>query len=392
MTGCAAEIPEPTQPAEPAMAATEPRADESAEPAVPSSEAELLLPQMTLREKVGQLFIIRADALDPGRTQEQVFNTTTEGVTAVSEAMVDSYQRYPVGGVIHFSGNILSPQQITRFNKNLNAMGRIPLFICVDEEGGTVARLANHGAFDLPRYRSAASIGASGKSADALEMGHTIGGYLAEYGFNLNFAPVADVNTNPGNPVIGARAFSSDAGIAATMTAAMAAGLRENGVIPTFKHFPGHGDTAEDSHADIAVSYKTYAEMASCEWLPFAEATALDCVMIGHIAVPEITGDLTPATMSHQIVTGILREELGFEGLIITDALNMGAITDSYGSGEAAVLALQAGCDILLMPQNLYEAFDAVVAAVEDGTLSEEWLDETVLRILEFKSAHGILN
>lgn len=395
LSGCASEPPTPIapstgvteQPTEQTKEATEAPTETTAPP---PSEAELLLAQMTLREKVGQLFIVRPDALEPNRSLERVFNTTTDGVIMLSDAIRDAYQVYPVGGVIQFSGNIVSSLQIREFNAALQDMSRIPLFICVDEEGGAVARLANHRSFNLPKFNNAAYIGASGDPSRALEMGRAIGSYLAEYGFNMNFAPVADVNTNPNNPVIGTRAFSSDADTAAQMAGAMAQGLRENGIIPTFKHFPGHGDTAEDSHVGIAVSHKTFDEMMSCEWLPFAEATALDCVMVGHIAVPEVTGDLTPATLSKEVVTGILREELGFEGLIVTDSMHMGAIIKSYGSGEAAVLALQAGCDIILMPQNLYEAFDAVVAAVEDGTLSEQWLDETVLRILEFKMSHGL--
>jgi beta-N-acetylhexosaminidase len=176
------------------------------------------------------------------------------------------------------------------------------------------------------------------------------------------------------------------------MAAAFAAGLREQGICPTFKHFPGHGDTAQDSHSGLAVSYKTREELEICEWIPFREATSGDLVMTAHVALPEITGDMTPATLSREIVTGILREELGFAGLIITDAMNMGAIVETYGSAEAAVAALRAGCDIILMPENLPEAFDAVIAALEDGRLTEEWLDDTVRRILEFKQTHGILN
>lgn len=397
LSACASEPPAPTAPStevteQPTGQTTEVTEAPTETTAPPPSEAEILLSQMTLREKVGQLFIVRPDALDPNRSLEQVFNTTTDGVVMLSDAIRDTYQDYPVGGVIQFAGNLASSLQITEFNGALQDMSSIPLFICVDEEGGAVARLANHHSFNLPKFNNAAYIGASGDPSQALEMGRTIGGYLAEYGFNMDFAPVADVNTNPNNPVIGTRAFSSDADTAAQMAGAMAQGLRENGIIPTFKHFPGHGDTAEDSHNGIAVSYKTFGEMISCEWLPFAEATALDCVMVGHIAVPEITGDLTPATLSKEVVTGILREELGFEGLIVTDSLAMGAITDQYDAGEAAVLALQAGCDVILMPENLYEAFDAVVTAVENGTLSQEWLDETVLRILEFKQAAGILH
>ena len=179
---------------------------------------------------------------------------------------------------------------------------------------------------------------------------------------------------------------------AARMAAAFTAGLNEHGIIGCYKHFPGHGDTAEDSHSGLAVARTTREEMESCDWLPFREAGMADFVMVGHIAVPEITGDMTPSTLSHQMVTEILKGDLGFTGLVITDAMNMGAITEGYGPGEAAVAALLAGCDILLMPDDLPEAFEAVLAALEDGTLTMEWLDTTVYRILEFKKLHGILD
>lgn len=362
----------------------------SAAPTAPApserpASVDALLQTMTLRQKVGQLFIVCPEALSVSKAQET-------GVTVLTESMKETLGTYPVGGIIMFSANIVSPSQITDFNKALQEASKIPLFLVVDEEGGRVARLANHPAFDLPKYRSAAAVGASGDAADALEMGSTIGAYLRRYGFNMDFAPDADVNTNPDNPVIGTRAFSSDAKIAAKMAGAMAEGLRKQGIISTFKHFPGHGDTAEDSHKGIAVSYKTEAEMKACEWLPFAEAGSGDCIMVGHIAVPDINQDLTPATMSRAIVQKILKEQLGFRGLVITDSLSMKAITDAYTPGEAALGALRAGCDILLMPDDLQEAFDAVVSAVENGTFPERQLDETVRRILKFKQEHGLLN
>jgi beta-N-acetylhexosaminidase len=199
------------------------------------------------------------------------------------------------------------------------------------------------------------------------------------------------VFTNPKNTVIGNRAFSSDPVIAAQMVAAMAQGLRDQGIIATFKHFPGHGDTAEDSHSGIAVNHKTIEQLLQCEWLPFMEATERDMIMVGHIAVPQITGDQTPATLSYTLVTEILKNQLGFDGLIVTDSLRMGAIHGVYQPGEAALLALEAGCHVLLMPSSLSAAFDAVVAAVEEGSFPLEKLDSIVCKVLEFKLSHGIL-
>lgn len=351
----------------------------------PPSEIDLLVGSMTLREKVGQLFIVTPDALETDSELKK------NGVTKVSDSMRQRLEKYPVGGFILFAANIRDPQQLSALNSALQEASTIPAFICVDEEGGRVARLARNSKFDLKTYESAMAVGSSGDPGDALEMGSTIGAYLKAYGFNLDFAPVADVYTNPENKVIGNRAFSSDPHIAAEMVAAMAQGLREHGIIATFKHFPGHGDTAEDSHSGIAVNHKTLSELLACEWLPFMEATDWDLIMVGHVAVPEITGDLAPATLSYKLVTEILKDQLGFTGLVVSDSLRMGAIAGEYTPGEAALLALEAGVDILLMPSSLSSAFDAIVEAVEDGTFPTEKLDSIVKRILEFKQTHGIL-
>lgn len=382
LTGCGAEAGETTIPTESTVPVTTIPETTAPPTTAPPDPAELLLAAMTLREKVGQLFLVRPESLTGGTSER----------TQVTEAMLAALEQYPVGGFVLFGENLTDPEQVTAFNRGLRDACRIAPFLGVDEEGGAVARIANHYGFSVPRYRSAASVAASGDSRDALEMGDVIGGYLSGYGFNLDFAPVADVNTNSLNPVIGTRAFSSDPHVASQMADAMAMGLRQNGIIPVYKHFPGHGDTAQDSHAGLAVTYKTEEEMASCEWLPFLSAGPMEWVMVGHIAAPELTGDMTPATMSCRIVTEILKEQLGFSGLVVTDSLEMGAVTDSYSPGRAALAALEAGCDLLLMPADLAEAFEAVVSAVESGEYPMERLDETVLRILRFKLETEILS
>ena len=227
-------------------------------------------------------------------------------------------------------------------------------------------------------------------------MGRTIGAYLRDYGFTMDFAPVADVWTNPENTVIGDRAFSRDAQTAAAMAGAMAQGLREEGILPTYKHFPGHGDTAQDSHDGLAGTDRTEDEMRECEWLPFLREaqTAQDdtrAIMVGHIAAPALGDAGVPASLSHRMVTDILREQLlaGEDVLVVTDSLAMGAITQQYTPAQASVQALQAGCDILLMPAGLAEAFEGVVAAVEDGTITETRLDESVRRILRYKQQYA---
>lgn len=336
-----------------------------------------LLAQMTLEEKVGQLFMIRPESVG-----------ITNNPTQISGGLL---AKYHVGGFVLAQSNLVNENQIIKFNAALTGISPITPFISVDEEGGTVARFANHDGFNVPQHPSAHAIGLTGDPVQARVMGRTIGTYLKKYGVNMNLAPVADVNTNPDNPVIGIRAFSSEPEIAATMAQFMAAGLKDRGIIPVYKHFPGHGDTAEDSHAQLAVSYKTLEELQSCEWVPYEKLTEKDCVMIAHVALPNVTGDMTPATMSYQIVTEILRQQLGFNGLVMTDAMEMGAIVDSYSSGEAAVNAISAGCDMILGPADFEEAYNAVLEAVQNGTLTEERIDESVYRILWLKQAYGLL-
>ena len=334
---------------------------------------------MTLREKIGQLFLVTPEVIPIDASQPED-----------SDSFRSALEAYPVGGLVLFTEHLISPEQVKTFCETVKDAGKIPLFLAIDEEGGLVSRLANHPDFDLPRYESAGAVGADGDPEKSLEMGTSIGSYLHEYGFNLDFAPDADVNTNPDNPVIGSRAFSSDPQVAAQLARAFADGLNNQGIIPTFKQFPGHGDTAEDSHAGIAVSHKTAEEMDACEWLPFREAGPDELVMAGHIAAPELTGNNVPATFSRQIITDILKEKLGFSGLVVTDSLSMGAVTENDSSSEAALLALEAGCDLLLMPDDLDEALDGIQSAVESGDFPEERLDETVEKILNFKISRGI--
>jgi beta-N-acetylhexosaminidase len=250
-----------------------------------------------------------------------------------------------------------------------------------------VVRLADHPAFTLPWYESARAVGDSGDPARAETMGRTIGAYLRPWGINVDFAPVADVSSGPEDRVIGDRSFSSDGGTAALMAGAMARGLAAEGVLPVYKHFPGHGDTSGDSHHEYVQSDKTWEEILNCEMVTFKAAIRAGAPMImsAHVALPNVTGDKLPATLSHLMLTDKLRGELGFQGVIITDAMGMKAVSDRYSSGESAVMTLQAGADIVLMPENLPEAFEAVLSAVENGTLPESRIDESVRRILALR-------
>lgn len=258
----------------------------------------------------------------------------------------------------------------------------------VDEEGGIVSRIAKSGIMETPVYDSMQAIGQTGDSLKAYETGCQIGSYLSELGFNVDFAPVADVLTNPQNTVIGSRSFGSDPSIDGAMVASEVKGLHTKGMLSTLKHFPGHGDTYEDSHEGKSYVYKTREELENCEWIPFKKGieAGSDFVMMGHISCPGITGDDTPASLSYTICTEILRDQLGFQGLVITDAMNMGAVANEYASGDAAVRAVQAGADMILMPADFSAAYAGVRNAVQNGTITEERINESVRRILAVKN------
>lgn len=343
---------------------------------------------LSLREKVGQMFMVRPDALEGRFGPAELEDNGIIGTTRVSDEMRETYARYPCGGFALFRKNILSPSQLKAFTEKLHALGTLSPLLGIDEEGGRIARIANHPQnFNVPKFSSMGDIAKSGDLEQARAVGKAIGEYLRAYGLDIDFAPVADVNTNPRNPVIGDRAFGDDPTLAAQMVAQVIAGLHESGVASCIKHFPGHGDTATDTHTGYAETRKTWEEISACEMIPFRAGIAAgsELVMTAHIAAPAVTGGSEPATMSPVLLTEKLRGELGFTGVIITDALSMGAIRQAYTSSEACVRCIQAGADILLMPYDYFEAFDGVVQAVEDGLIPESRIDESVYRILTLK-------
>ncbi len=403
LTGCAsgaapAETEAPASPTPEITAAPltpTPTAEPTAEPA---SKVETLLSSMSLEEKVGQLFIIRPESLSTELTPQQAHDTTEYGVTEWTEDMALQLEKYPAGGVAIFGKNISSPEQLKNFVAAMQQASSLPLFMGVDEEGGSVSRLANSPAFRtdegyvLPQFKSMAEIGASGDTGAARTVGFTIGCYLAEYGFNLDFAPVADTNTNPDNVVIGDRAFGSDPELVSQMVASELDGLHSAEVLGCIKHFPGHGDTVGDTHDGYVSIQKTWDELLSAELIPFINnLDNTDMVMVAHISLPNVTGDGLPASLSGELISGKLRGELGYDGVVITDSLAMGAIAQEYSSADCAVMALDAGVDILLMPEDYAAAFEGVVQAVEEGRLSMERIDESVARVLELKDQLGLL-
>ncbi|MCD8131900.1 MAG: hypothetical protein LUE16_11615 [Lachnospiraceae bacterium] len=340
-----------------------------------------ILASMTLSEQVYQLFIVRPEQL-----------TGVSVATQASEVTGRALEDYPVGGIVYFAANILTREQCSTMIANSQSYSKIGLFIAVDEEGGTVARVGNNSAMGTTSFPNMKTIGNTGDTDNAYHVGYTIGSELKELGFNLDFAPVADVDSNPDNPVIGDRSFSSDAAVASEMVSAAVRGFHDGGILCTLKHFPGHGDTATDSHEGYTELNKTLEELEEVEFVPFEGgiSAGADFVMVGHISVPQVTGDDLPATLSAAMI-GILRNDLGFDGLIITDSMQMEAITDRYTSAEAAVMAIQAGVDMILMPENLQEAAQGVIEAVESGEITRERIEESVLRILETKIRAGII-
>lgn len=348
-----------------------------------SSAAERILGTMTLEQKVAQLFFV---------TPEQL--TSTDCVIEAGEAMEAALATLPVGGVICFSQNIETPEQLREMLANVGRFSTevaagIPVFLGVDEEGGPlVSRVANSPAFDAATFPHMATIGATGDVVQAGRVGTAIGSYLHEIGFNVDFAPVADVLTNPENTVIGPRSFGADSQLVADMVVAEATAMLATGVLPCVKHFPGHGDTNADSHTGEAVSTRTREDLDSCEFEPFRRAIAagVPLIMVGHIKTPNVTADDLPASLSRVMIGETLRRELGFDGVIISDSFQMGAVTERYSPAEAAVKFLEAGGDMILMPEDFDAAYQGVLDAIASGILSRERIDESCLRVLGTKA------
>jgi len=342
-----------------------------------TEQARARLAEMTLDEKLWQLFVVTPEAL----SGEALYATDT------TKAALDEK---PVGGVVYFAENLQDREQTINLLYNTQFYAKTPLFLAVDEEGGRVSRAGANEALGVTHLPAAAAYGETVDMAGAYDAGSILAAELGELGFNLDFAPVADIITNPNNTEIGDRAYSSDPETAAALVKAMVQGLQQNGMASCLKHFPGHGSTEADSHEGVSVSTRTVEELRTGEWIPFSEGIAAGAafVMVGHQTNENLSP--FPASLS-PVVMAYLRAELGFDGLIITDSLQMGAIVYYYTSAQAAVMAIQAGADMLLMPNDLQTAFDGLKAAVEEGSITEERINESVLRILETKYEFGMM-
>ena len=339
---------------------------------------------MTLEQKVAQLFIVTPEALVEGVSQvTQAGDMTREGVTA-----------HPVGGIVYFAQNLLDPEQTTTMLANVKQFyadaGNVAPFIAVDEEGGTVVRVADNEAFGAQDVGDASALGSAGDTEAAKRAAEQIADYLMPLGFNLDFAPVADVVDPLRSDTMGLRSFSSDAAVAADMVRAEVEGFRDKKMLCCAKHFPGIGAAAGDSHEGAITIEATNEELETVDLVPVRAAieAGVPMIMVGHVSLPNIVGDSTPAPLSSAVVQGMLRDSLGYTGIIVTDSLSMGAITDYYTPAEAAVAALKAGCDIPLMPERLDEAYQGVLSAVQVGELTEERLDESLTRILTAKQEY----
>ncbi len=336
------------------------------------------LETMTIHEKVCQLFIIYPSAI-----------TGVKNVTEAGNMTENALLKYPVGGFLYNASNIESKEQFSRMLAGVKEFGKIPLILTCDEEGGRVERLMSGiGTTKIGPMYEYRSEGVS----KAFDNAFTIASDMYSVGMNMDFAPVADVWSNPKNTVIGDRAYSDSFAEAAELVASAVKGFHEGGVACTLKHFPGHGDTTADTHFDSAVVTKSLDDLRKEEFLPFKagiEAGA-DAVMIGHLIVTDISDE--PAIFSKLLITDILRGELGFEGVVITDALEMKAISNSFTSADAALMSFKAGADILLCPEDFYGAQSAIEVAVLNGQIEESRLDESVTRILTLKYNMGILD
>ena len=336
-----------------------------------------ILSGMTTEEKVCQLFFV---------TPEQLVGVDT--VTAAGSATQEAYEKYPVGGLVYFAANLQNREQTREMLEKTAAIAEermsLPVFLGVDEEGGRVTRIASNPAFGV---QEACPMEQMADEDEARQAGSTIGAYLKQLGFNMDFAPVADVLTNPENTVISDRSFGSDPGRVCRLAAAYSDGLHNSGILSTYKHFPGHGATSGDTHQGYAYTDKTYEQLKESELKPFLRAgeDGADFVMAAHIAAPAVTGSDIPCSLSEKMLTEILRDDLGYDGIVITDALNMGAIVNDYSSGQAAVRAFSAGADMLLMPADFKSAYEAMLQAVRNGEIAAERLDMSVARIIRTK-------
>ena len=337
---------------------------------------------LTLEQKVAQLFVVTPEAITEVGTATQAGEATKEALAA-----------YPVGGLVYFKKNLLSADQTREMIANSQTYAQdacgLPLLVGVDEEGGTVSRIGGNPGFAIPNVGNMADVGATNDPTQAQAVAQTIGGYLCDLGFNLNFAPDSDICGNPATDVMALRSFGTDPALVSDMVSAQVKGFANAGVLCCAKHFPGIGGMTGDSHEGAIVTQNTLDELRIGELAPFKAAidAGVPMVMVGHLTAPNAFAIDVPASLNPAAVTDLLRGELGFQGLVITDSLSMGAVGDFCTPDQAGVMALLAGADLVLMPEDFAAAYQGVLDAVSEGALSEERIDQSVLRIVKAKLA-----
>ena len=331
---------------------------------------------MSLSEKIGQMIVISYRTLEYTEELNNILNIVKPG------------------GFILFSENISTYDETTKYISKLKSMADIPLLIGIDQEGGRVQRIKKLSDANVLEIPSMYSLGKTGNKELSKSVGKVLASEIATFGINLDYAPSLDIFSNPNNTVIGDRAFGSDYQTVIDMALPFAKGMEEENIIPVYKHFPGHGDTDADSHVELPVVNKTKEELYENEFLTFKAAIedGAQVIMVAHIALPNITGDYIPSTLSREVVTGILREELGFGGVVTTDAVNMSALADNYSLDEICKYSINAGIDMILMPEDPIEAVNIIEKLVENGDITEERINESVERILKLKYNNNLFD
>lgn len=350
-------------------------------------EYDLIINQMSLREKVGQMFFIRLEALDPDYISDELSGKYIKH-DILNDEMIDTYNEYPCGGIVLFAKNLNDERQLITLTNNIHNLDNRPL-ICIDEEGGVVSRIANSNKF---RVKKTPNNNTMTTYDDAYKQGYYIGSYLKKYHIDVDFAPVADINSDSQDNAIGERSFGDNPITVSTMVNAFISGLHDNNIIACTKHFPGHGNSKDDSHLNEVNIEDTLEMLKEEELVPFINNLDIsDMVMIGHIKTPNTTNNDLPASLSKEIITDILRDTYKYDGLVITDSFEMAAITKYYTNQEVALTAIDAGVDILLMPENYKEAFDTIIQAINTNQIKEERINESVKRILKLKTKYNLI-
>ena len=348
---------------------------------------EKIMQEMTLSDMVYQMLFVRPEAITGVGQAIQAGSQTKEGLA-----------NYPVGGIAYFAQNFQNREQTKEMIKNTKSYSKIPLFISVDEEGGRVSRLGANSQMGITKHPPMLEIGNTKDSQKAYEVGKTLAKELKELGFNMDFAPITDVLVETKTNEIGDRSFGSDPQIVAQMVRSEVTAMQKNGISATLKHFPGHASAGENSHYKATVSTRTLEQFKSTEFIPFIAGidAGADFVMVSHMILINATEEKVPSSISKEIITDLLKNELGFKGIIITDSFEMGGIKSEDKNKQLeenvknAVKAIEAGADMILMPMNMKATHDGIVAAVKSGEISAERIKESVRKIISLKVKKGM--